>query len=233
MSGRGGADPIRADPKPHPMTVDDAQTLRAGAAALNVGLPEHAIEQLLAYLALLAKWNKTYNLTAIRDRAHMLTHHVLDALAPLAHLPEGTLDVLDVGSGGGVPGIPWAIVRPRWRVTVVEASSKKAAFLAQAAIELGLRNVEVRACRVEALNADAHYRIIASRAFADLATFVRVSMQLADATTLFAALKGELPVDEMRALPARIEVIATPRLNVPGVSAERHLILMRDKDAPA
>ena len=202
--------------------------LRSGLGKLRLDLPQGAEQSLLDYIALLAKWNRTYNLTSIRDPARMLTHHVLDALAALPHLPDRpSMRILDVGSGGGVPGIPWAIARPRWEVVLVEANGKKAAFLVQAAIELHLANVQARESRVEALSRDERFDVITSRAFSDLATFASLSSPLLASGGVLAAMKGEMPVDEIAALPPSIEVIEALRLVVPGLDAARHLVLMR------
>jgi 16S rRNA (guanine527-N7)-methyltransferase len=202
-------------------------TARAGARrapALPAGVPE----KLSAYLDLLAKWNRVYNLTAIRDRAQMQSHHIDDALAILPHLPDarGTR-VLDVGSGGGIPGIPLAIARPGWCVVLLDANGKKAAFLTQAAIELGLANVRAVASRVEDYAPDERFDIVISRAFSDLRTFAEAAAKHVDAGGIIVAMKGAFPRDEIDALPDRIEVIATPWLDVPGLDAERHLVLMR------
>ncbi len=205
-----------------------AQTLADGAKTLGVQLASTQCERMLAYLDLLAKWNRTYNLTAIREPEHMLTHHALDALAVLPQLPtRANLAVLDVGSGGGIPGIPLAIMRPDWRVTLVDASRKKASFLTQATIELGLSNVDVHAARVEDLVLAAPCDIVISRAFAALADFVRTSARHIARDGTMAAMKGQYPEAELAALPAGIAVIAAPSLAVPGLDAVRHVILMQ------
>lgn len=205
-----------------------AVTLADGAKALGVSLAPAQGAQILAYLDLLAKWNRTINLTAIRDPERMLTHHALDALAVLPHLPtRAGLSLLDVGSGGGIPGIPLAIMRPDWRVALVDASRKKTSFLTQAAIELGLVNVVVHAARVEELAPPAPYDIVISRAFAALAEFVNASAQHVARGGLLAAMKGQYPETELSALPAGCVVLAAPSLAVPGLDAARHLILMQ------
>ncbi len=152
--------------------------------------------RLLAYLALLDKWNRTHNLTAIREPERMITHHLLDSLAVLPHLPAGAgLRVLDVGSGGGLPGIPLAIVRPDWQVALLDSNYKKAAFLRQAAIELPLPNAEVVAARVEDYAPAAAFDIAISRAFSDLAVFAAASARPAGA--------GRTPGRDERRLSAR------------------------------
>ena len=209
------------------MTAETAVDLREGLDALGLALDARQREQLEAYLALLAKWNKTYNLTAIRDRARMVTHHVLDALAVLPHLPDRpSLRVLDVGSGGGVPGIPLAIARPGWRVVMVDPNHKKCAFLTQATIELRLQNAVVHASRVEELRDEAPFDVVISRAFADLATFAATSARHVAPQGMLAAMKGVHPQGEIAELgdAYAVESIA---LLVPGLDAERHLVILR------
>jgi 16S rRNA (guanine527-N7)-methyltransferase len=210
LAGRG---PVRSHP---------------GDAAPEPALTAAAREKLDAYLDLLAKWNRVYNLTAIRDREKMKSHHVADALAVLPHLPDAAaLRLLDVGAGGGVPGIPLAIARPGWQVVLVEANGKKASFLTQAAIELGLPNVTVVAARIEDHADEAPFDVVISRAFADLATFANLARPHVALDGIVVAMKGALPRDEIAALPADIVVTATPMLAVPGLEAERHLVIMR------
>jgi len=210
--------------------------LDAGLAELGArdggatALPRRAREQLLAYIELLAKWNRTYNLTAIREPERMVTHHVLDALAVLPHLPaEGArpgLRLLDVGSGGGVPAIPVAIARPSWHVVALDSSHKKGAFLQQAVIELSLPNAEAAIARVEDYVPSAPFEVVISRAFSDLATFAQSSArQLAPGGRLV-AMKGVFPDEEIALLPPAFRVVAAPALAVPGLDAERHLIVM-------
>lgn len=230
MSGRavnGGAAADVAQPGA------EADTLAAGVRALGVELPPGATERLLAYVGLLGKWNRTYNLTAIREPVRMITHHVLDALAILPHLPDRDgLRVLDVGSGGGVPGIPLAIARPRWNVTLLDANSKKTTFLTQATIELGLGNVKVATARVEAFAAAAPFDVVVSRAFSDLDDFARGAARHLAHGGVLAAMKGVHPHEELAHLPPDVEVVATPALDVPGLDATRHVVLMRPRGAP-
>ncbi|MFO1315416.1 MAG: 16S rRNA (guanine(527)-N(7))-methyltransferase RsmG [Burkholderiales bacterium] len=205
-----------------------ADDLARGVAALGVpvGPAQHA--QLLAYVALLDKWNRTYNLTAIREPERMVTHHLLDALAVLPHLPARKgLRVLDVGSGGGVPGIPLAIARPDWRVALVDASHKKVAFLTQAAIELRLPNVEAHATRVEDYVPPAPFDVVISRAFSDLPTFAAAAARHLAPQGLLVAMKGVHPDEELAELPPAFVVTAKPALAVPGLAAARHLIVMQ------
>lgn len=208
----------------------------AGLAALEAGdrggapLPQGVRDRLLAYIALLAKWNATYNLTAIREPERMLTHHVLDALAVLPHLSDSAsrpqLRVLDVGSGAGVPAIPLALARPLWRVVALDSSHKKGAFLQQAINELPLPNAEAVVARVEDYAPAAPFDIVISRAFSDLATFVESSARHLAPGGRLIAMKGVFPDEEIALLPASVRVVAAPALAVPGLDAERHLIVM-------
>ena len=201
------------------------ERLRASAIGLTLGARQRA--QLVAFLALLAKWNRTYNLTAIREPERMVTHHVLDSLAVLPYLPRtDALRALDVGSGGGVPGLPLAIARPSWNVVLLDASQKKGTFLRQATIELGLSNVEAVTARIEDYVPDAPFDVVISRAFSDLATFARAGIRLLAPGGRLYAMKGVLPVDEIAALPANVRVVTAPVLAVPGLDAQRHLVVM-------
>ena len=203
-------------------------SLAAGVRALGVALPAGALARLAAFLALLAKWNKTYNLTAIREPERMVTHHLLDALAVVPQLPDrAALRVLDVGAGGGVPGVPLAIARPDWTVVLVDSNRKKATFVAQAAIELALPNVTAVASRVEDYAPDAAFDVVISRAFADLRTFAATSARHLAPGGVLVAMKGVHPQEEIAELPDSIAVIATPSLTVPGLDAARHLIVMQ------
>jgi 16S rRNA (guanine527-N7)-methyltransferase len=199
----------------------------AALAAAKIELPTQAHEKLLGFVALLAKWNRTYNLTAIREPEQMVTHHVLDSLAVLPHLPrDDGLRLLDIGSGGGVPGLPLAIARPLWRCVLIDASQKKGAFLQQAAIELGLGNVEAVTTRVEDYALTAPFDVVISRAFSNLATFARAGQRLLASQGRLYAMKGVYPEDEIAALPASVRVVAAPALAVPGLDARRHLVVM-------
>ncbi len=197
--------------------------LSAGLAALGLDLPEAAQVKLLAFRDLLLKWNKVYNLTALRNPDDVLTHHLLDSLAILPYVGEGAL--LDVGSGGGLPGIPLAIARPMLAVHMVDAVQKKATFLRQAAIELALPNVAVDHARIEDLS--GQYAQISSRAFAELKTFVELTRHLLAPGGRWLAMKGIRPEGEIAALPADVQVEAVLPLAVPGLDAERHLIIMK------
>jgi 16S rRNA (guanine527-N7)-methyltransferase len=195
-----------------------------GREALGIALVPLHIEKLLAYLAMLAKWNKVYNLTAVRDETKMVSHHLLDSLAVLPHISAKRL--LDVGSGGGLPGIPLAIARPQMRVTLLDSNQKKAAFLKQAAIELELGNVEVTSDRVEEFDAPEGYNVIISRAFADLGEFLSAARHLLAPGGRLVAMKGVVPHEEMNHLPTGFKVESAVALNVPGVNAQRHLVIV-------
>ena len=215
MSGMGGA---------------AAQQLAQGLAAMGLEVPAAAQEKLLAYAALLEKWNKTYSLTALRGADKAVSHHLLDSLAVLPHVPAGTL--LDVGSGGGMPGIPLAIVLPELAVTLIDSNSKKTAFLRQAAIELRLSNVNVHCGRVEQYHPPLPFSAITSRAFAELTDFVVLSRHLLAADGVWLAMKGVRPEAEIAALPAGVRVRAVHPLQVPGVEGERHVVIL-DNDGAA
>jgi len=214
--------------------IDVDRALSEGVRSLGLSLSHDAREKLRDYVALLAKWNSIYNLTAIREPARMVTQHVLDALVVLPHLPQTNgVRLLDVGSGGGVPGIPLAIARPDCNVMLVDSNQKKVAFLTQAAIELSLRNVRVIAVRVEDMSCEHAFDVIVARAFADLRSFADLSAKHLAPNGRLYAMKGVLPVEEMAALPATIEVVASIPLHVPGLDAERHLLVMQPRPVAA
>ena len=207
-----------------------AGQLAEGIAALGLALPQETVDRLLAFGELLLKWNKVYNLTAIRSPQEVITHHLLDSLAVLPRL-EAVVRVADIGSGGGLPGIVLAIVRPGLIVSSIETVGKKASFQQQAKIELGLGNFSVFNKRVEQVEADALPAGAAdgviSRAFSSLADFVRLSAHLLAEDGALYAMKGVQPVDELAALPAGWRVAETHALQVPGLDAERHLLVIR------
>ena len=203
------------------------QQLAQGLQALGSELSAEVQAKLLAYAAFLEKWNRTYSLTALRDPALAVSHHLLDSLAILPYVTAPNL--LDVGSGGGQPGIPLAIARPELAVTLIDSNGKKTAFLQQAAIELGLKNVQVVTARVEAFRPPAPFAAITSRAFAALADFVGLTRHLLAPGGAWLAMKGVRPDAEMNTLPADIAVVAVHRLDVPGVDGERHLVVIRER----
>ena len=211
------------------MSHPQQQRLAEGATALGLNLSAAQHAQLLAYLDLLAKWNKVYNLTAVRDPAEMLTHHLLDSLAVIAplvrHTQGGPARVLDVGSGGGLPGVVIAICCPEMSVACVDAVAKKAAFVQQAAGVLGLSNLRGVHARVESITEP--YDVITSRAFATLADFTQWSAGSLGEDGVWMAMKGKHPTDEMAGLPPSVAVFHVEQLTVPGLNAERCLIWMR------
>jgi 16S rRNA (guanine527-N7)-methyltransferase len=209
--------------------------LAAGIGVLGLDLSEAQQQNLMAYLDLIQKWNKVYNLTALRDPKEMLTHHLLDSLSavgPLQRHLQAVLSfdeqgcaLLDVGSGGGLPGVVVAICCPKVRVTCVDAVSKKAAFVQQVAASLKLPNLKGVHARVESLSGP--FDVVCSRAFASLPDFVAWSSgALADAG-VWMAMKGKLPTDEMLALPSFAQVFHVEQLQVPGLDAERCMIWMK------
>jgi 16S rRNA (guanine527-N7)-methyltransferase len=204
------------------MTVE--QQLSAGIAALKLTLPAGTEAKLLAYLTLLDKWNRVYNLTAVRDAERMVSHHLLDSLAAVPFFPAES--VLDVGSGGGLPGIPLAIARPELQVTLVDSIAKKTAFLLQAKAELGLNNLHVVTGRVEGFRPESGFGVITSRAFSDLGEFVALTRHLLKPGGRWLAMKGLYPNEEIAALPADVKVSADHALAVPGLDASRHLMVL-------
>lgn len=209
------------------MTVE--QQLTAGVAALGLTLPEGAEGKLLAYLALLDKWNRVYNLTAVRDAERMVSHHLLDSLAAVPFFLGGDSDlicVLDVGSGGGLPGIPLAIARPELQVTLIDSIAKKTAFLLQAKAELGLANLNIVTGRVEAFHPETGFDVVTSRAFSDLREFVTLTRHVLAPGGRWLAMKGLYPNEEIVLLPPGVKVSADHVLAVPGLEASRHLIIL-------
>ncbi|MGE5129210.1 MAG: 16S rRNA (guanine(527)-N(7))-methyltransferase RsmG [Sphingomonadaceae bacterium] len=209
------------------MTPEGA--LDQGLEQLTLALPSGARGRLLAFLGLLVKWNKTYNLTAIRDPLKMVTHHLLDSLAVLPHLPLTGQDngMADVGSGGGMPGIPLAIARPEWPITLNDSNQKKTAFLRQAAIELGLLNVTVHTGRAEDWRPARLFAAVISRGFAELADFWAACRHLIAPGGVLAAMKGVYPHEELARVPTGAGCGEVVRLQVPLLDAERHLVLCR------
>ncbi|WP_300438082.1 16S rRNA (guanine(527)-N(7))-methyltransferase RsmG [Zoogloea sp.] len=207
-----------------------ATTLEKGIVALGLDLPAEAQEKLLAFARLLIKWNKVYNLTAIRDEAQVVTHHLLDSLSVLPQL-AGITRLVDVGSGGGLPGVVLAICRPELQVDSVETVQKKATFQNQARIELKLANFRAHHARIEnwqpAYFAEQPVDGIVSRAFADLADFVNLTAHLAGPETRILAMKGVYPADEIARIPAGFALERSTPLTVPGLDAERHLIIVK------
>ena len=212
--------------------LSQGETLNGGIQALGLQLSPEQRSQLLAFLGLIAKWNKVYNLTAVREPAEMLTHHLLDSLAALGplqrHLSAQGLQhasLLDVGSGAGLPGIVFAMGCPDLQVSCVDAVSKKAAFIQQAAGELGLKNLRGVHARVESLTGP--FDVVGSRAFASLVDFTAWSRQTLAPAGVWLAMKGKHPAEELAALPEQVQVFHVEPLSVPGLQAERCLVWMR------
>ena len=202
--------------------------LDAGLAALDLPLTATARTRLLRYIALMAKWNAVYNLTAIREESRMLTHHLLDALSVARFIPDGAT-LVDIGSGGGVPGIPLAIARSDLDVLSIEPNSKKASFQQQARMDLSIENFEVQTARAEAVNLPDGRDFIISRAFGDLADFIKVAGHLLKPDGRMLAMKGVYPDEEVRAIPKGWKLVRSEELQVPGVEGARHLLwLARD-----
>ncbi len=197
--------------------------LDAGIAALSLSLPSGAQERLLDYLALLLRWNAAYNLTAVRDPAQMVTRHLLDSLAVAPYVEGATL--ADLGTGPGLPGIPLAIAAPQREVTLVDSNGKKVRFLREAVRALHLANARAVEARVEAL--EGQYDCITARAFARLAEMLAWGGHLLAAQGRWLALKGRYPDDELAELPAPFRLEAVHALRVPGLDAERHLVVLR------
>ena len=200
-------------------------TLQQGAQELGLPLTDSQLQSLESYLQLLNKWNQTYNLTAVRDSERMVSYHLLDSLSIVPHLTQ-IKHLLDVGSGGGMPGIPAAIARPDMQVVLIDSNHKKTAFLRQAALELGLSNVEVITDRVENYRPVQLFDGIVSRAFADLDEFVRLTGGLIADNGVWLAMKGVHPYEEIAQLEGVAQVLEVIALQVPGLDAERHLVKM-------
>lgn len=216
------------------MPLPDRAAAQAAAHRLNLPLDETQADTLLRYLALLQHWNAHYNLTAVRDPAAMWLQHVVDCLAALPpvqqHLAATAQPrILDVGSGGGLPGIVWAVLMPQAQITCVDTVGKKAAFIRQAAAELGLRNLHAQHARVEQLKLPL-FDLITSRAFASLADFTRLTRHLLKPEGRWVALKGKPPLDELAALNWAPALFHVEHITVPDLDAERCLVWLQ---APA
>ena len=198
-----------------------------GLSELKLSLPKSAQQKLIAYVELLAKWNRTFNLTAIRDPLQMVSVHLLDSLAALRELPAGKL--ADIGSGAGVPGIPIAIAEPQRSIALLEANQKKGSFLRQAVIELDLANCAVYVERAETWRPVERFAVVITRAFAELADFIASCRHLVADGGVLAAMKGVYPKDELARAGADCDCKDVRRLAVPMLGAERHLVLCRLK----
>ena len=202
-----------------------AQELARGIKQLGVEVTPEVQQKLLSYLTLLQKWNKVYNLTAIRQPEQMVSHHLLDSLAVLPHLwPR---QWLDVGCGAGLPGIVLALMRPEWAFTLLDSNSKKTSFVQQAIIELGLRNMRVCCARVEDWQPEQRFDGIISRAFAEPADFVTQTRHLLAQEGRWVAMKGMPPDEELKRLPTDVRVEQIIQLQVPGLDAARCLVILK------
>jgi 16S rRNA (guanine527-N7)-methyltransferase len=204
--------------------------LQQGILQLELAINAETQEKLLDYLALLTKWNKVYNLTAIRDPQQMVSHHLLDSLAVIPHLYNGRW--LDVGCGAGLPGLVLAICQPDWSITLLDSNSKKTGFVQQAIIELGLRNAQVCCARVEDFQQGQRYDGIISRAFTELGDFLRLTRHLLAENGHWVAMKG-LPEQEIPGVPTDCAVERIIPLNVPGLNAARCLVIATQIGAQA
>lgn len=203
-----------------------AQATASGLMTLGLDLSAAQQQQLLDYVALIAKWNKVYNLTAVRNPEAMITQHLLDSLAVLPHL-QGLGRMIDIGSGAGLPGIPLAIARPELKMTLLDSIHKKSTFQRQACLELGLTNVEVVCERVEHFKPALGFEGVISRAFADLSEFARLSAHLLEKGGKLCAMKGIYPHEELGKLPQPFKLQEVIPLTVPGMDANRHLVILR------
>lgn len=201
------------------------EQIQAQLAAYQPDLSASELEQLASFQLLLQRWNKTHNLTAITDPAEMVTHHMIDSISINPFLTADR--IADIGSGGGLPAIPLAILNPQRHFTMIEAVEKKVSFLRQAAIELGLKNIEAIHCRVEEYQPDELFGQISSRAFASIADFIEGSKNLLAPDGQWLAMKGKLPESELAALVDNLEYTVRP-LTVPGLEASRHLITINN-----
>lgn len=196
--------------------------LAEGLQQMGLRLPAEVQARMLAYIALLARWNRAYNLTAVRDPAQMVTRHLLDSLAVLPYI-KGTR-VLDVGTGPGLPGIPLALALPEWRFVLLDSNRKKTRFLIQVVADLGLKNVTVETCRVEDYRPAKLFDTVISRAFSELSEMLAAAGRLCNPGGVIAAMKGEYPLAELAVLPEGFAVAGVYPLRVPGLEATRHVV---------
>lgn len=203
-----------------------AKVLGEGIAEMGLAVTPEQQKRLMAYLQLMYKWNAVYNLTSLRDPMQMVTHHLLDSLAALPAFKDAS-NVLDVGAGGGLPGIVLAITRPDMKVAMIDTVHKKTAFLTQVKAELALSNVTVYTMKVQDLQVSDKFDVITSRAFADLSDFVNWSGHLLQEGGQFIALKGVAPSEERERLPQEWKVSGLQPLQVPRLGAERHLVFIQ------
>jgi 16S rRNA (guanine527-N7)-methyltransferase len=199
--------------------------LSEGVADLDLDVPSGARVKLLRYLALLQKWNKVINLTAVRNPSQMVVQHLLDSLTVLPHI-AGRKSLVDVGSGAGLPGIPLALARPELRVTLLDSNGKKASFLRQAVLELGIEHAAVVCERVESWRPDERFEVVISRALAELQDFARMAGHLCVQGGVIVAMKGLYPYEELARLPPAFTVRTVIPITVPKLAADRHLVML-------
>lgn len=202
-----------------------AEQLASGLCQLGLTLDAATQRRLLDYVALLQKWNRVYNLTAVRDPQKMLVQHLLDSLAVMPHISGPR--IIDVGTGPGLPGIPLALAKPELEVALLDSNHKKTTFLRQACLELGLANATVVYDRVEAWRPAEKYDVVISRAFSDLAEFATLAQHLCKDGGVMLAMKGVYPHEELARLPVGMALLSVVSLKVPGLEAERHLVAMQ------
>ncbi len=212
------------------VNTQHAQELAQGAEQLNVVLSEQQQQLLLQYLALLIKWNKAYNLTAVRNPDEMVSRHLLDSLSVVAYVEQYGNDWLDVGSGGGMPGVPLAIIFPERKFTLLDSNGKKTRFLTQIKLELKLDNLEVIHMRAEAFAPEQAFSGIISRAFSSLADFTNWTRHLGGLNSRWLAMKGVHPDDELQALPEDFRLDSCQVLKVPGCQGQRHLLILQRQE---
>ena len=200
--------------------------LKEQAKQIGVQLSEEEANKLIAYLDLIQKWNRIHNLTSLRDPAKMLSHHLLDSLAVNPYIKVQNL--LDVGSGAGLPGIPLAIINQDMHVTLSDSNKKKSVFQQQVVIELGLRNVTVVSGRVESMKVEKKFDGIISRAFSEMNLFIELTRNLLAKNGCWYAMKGVYPEQEVTTLPAGVKVLTIHELNLPILEAQRHLVVMKE-----
>ena len=202
-----------------------SKKLETGLDALGLSLPASARSSLLEYCDLLIKWNKTFNLTSIDDPEQAISHHLLDSLAILPYLPAGR--VIDVGTGAGLPGIPLAIARPQQAFVLLDSNGKKTRFLVQTVGQLGLKNVGIVNQRVELFQTPERFDVVVSRAFTSVGQFLSSCDHLLSPGGQFLAMKGKYPADELQQLPRGFHLASSAELKIPGLNAERHLLMLR------
>ncbi|MCE2744410.1 MAG: 16S rRNA (guanine(527)-N(7))-methyltransferase RsmG [Burkholderiales bacterium] len=221
---------LNRKPRPETLGISDQQLLDEGIAQLRLGLNAEQHEQLFKYGQLIQKWNRVYNLTAIRNNRELITHHLLDSLAVLPEISFALQSrqqprILDVGAGAGLPGLVLAIAQPNWNVTLIDTVQKKAAFMQQAIASLGLKNARAVHGRVEEFRVDAPFDLICSRAFSSIDNFIALSQHLLAEEGQFAALKGRVEVDSD--VPAGWRIDALHPIQVPFLDEARHLFMIK------